>query len=37
MAAESSPATSREFYELRRYHLRRGPKQKVFDDYLRNA
>jgi hypothetical protein len=28
---------AREFYELRRYHLRRGPKQKVFDDYLRQA
>jgi hypothetical protein len=28
---------AREYYELRRYHLRRGPKQKVFDDYLRQA
>lgn len=27
----------REFYELRLYHLRRGPKQKVFDDYVREA
>jgi hypothetical protein len=35
MAAESSPA--REFYELRLYHLRRGPKQKVFDDFYRQA
>lgn len=28
---------AREYYELRRYHLRRGPKQKVFEDYLREA
>src|SRR5512138_2967152 len=27
----------REFYELRLYHLRRGPKQKLFDDFCRNA
>ncbi len=32
-----SPATSREYYELRRYHLRRGPRQRVFEDYVRNA
>lgn len=37
MAADSTPGFQREFYELRRYHLRRGPKQKVFDDYLRLA
>lgn len=37
MAADSTPGFQREFYELRRYHLRRGPKQKVFDDYLRDA
>lgn len=35
-AAESAPG-AREYYELRRYHLRRGPKQRVFEDYLRNA
>jgi len=36
--AASAPSDSpREFYELRRYHLRRGPKQKIFDDYLRTA
>ena len=35
-AAESEPAT-REFYELRLYHLRRGPKQKLFDDFFRDA
>lgn len=28
---------SREFYELRVYHLRRGPKQKLFDDFYKNA
>ena len=28
--AESSGGTARQFYELRRYHLRRGPKQKLF-------
>ena len=33
-AAESS---SREIYELRLYHLRRGPMQKRFDDYMRDA
>ena len=27
----------REYYELRQYHLRRGPKQKLFDDYFRDA
>jgi len=37
MAADSATGFQREFYELRRYHLRRGPKQKVFDDYLRQA
>jgi len=26
-----------EFYELRLYHLRRGPKQKLFDDYMQSA
>jgi hypothetical protein len=31
----SPPA--REYYELRRYHLRRGPSQKRFDDYARDA
>ena len=32
--AGSSP---REFYELRIYHLRRGPKQKLMDDFLQQA
>lgn len=35
LAADAAPA--REFYELRLYHLRRGPKQKLFDDFLRDA
>lgn len=36
-AADAPVPAEREFYELRRYHLRRGPKQKIFDDYLRDA
>lgn len=37
-AAEEKPApTAREFYELRLYHLRRGPMQKRFDDFYRTA
>lgn len=38
-AAEAGPGapTAREFYELRLYHLRRGPKQKLFDDFFKNA
>ena len=36
-AAETAPGTGREFYELRLYHLRRGPMQKRFDDFYRNA
>ncbi|MCX6903633.1 MAG: NIPSNAP family protein [Verrucomicrobia bacterium] len=35
-AAEETKA-ERQFYELRMYHLRRGPKQKIFDDYCREA
>jgi hypothetical protein len=35
-AAESSKA-AREFYELRLYHLRRGPMTKRFDDFYRDA
>ncbi len=37
MAAETPPTGAREFYELRLYHLRRGPKQKLFDDFYREA
>ena len=36
-AAEKTDRPAREFYELRLYHLRRGPKQKLFDDYVRDA
>jgi hypothetical protein len=36
-AAEQSKGATREFYELRLYHLRRGPKQKLFDDFYANA
>jgi hypothetical protein len=36
-AAEKSAATAREFYELRLYHLRRGPMQKRFDDFFRDT
>ncbi len=35
--AQTSPQTGREFYELRHYRLRRGPMQKLFDDYCREA
>jgi len=36
-AAESRSGPSRQFYELRRYHLRRGPMQQRLDDYLREG
>jgi hypothetical protein len=36
-AAESRANAAREFYELRLYQLRRGPMQKRFDDYYRDA
>lgn len=37
-AAEEAGANhAREFYELRLYHLRRGPKQKLFDEFYRGA
>ncbi len=36
-AADDAARPAREFYELRLYHLRRGPKQKLFDDYAREA
>lgn len=35
--AAEPPAGVREFYELRLYHLRRGPMVKRFDDYLRDV
>jgi len=37
-AAEAQNGNAaREYYELRLYHLRRGPKQKLFDDFYREA
>src|SRR3989442_14443018 len=36
-AAEAGAKAAREFYELRLYHLRRGPKQQLFDDFCRAA
>jgi NIPSNAP protein len=36
-ADETLKGAAREFYELRLYHLRRGPMQKRFDDFYRAA
>ena len=36
-AAEKEPGKMRHVYELRKYHLRRGPMQKRFDDFYRDA
>lgn len=36
-AADSAAKPAREFYELRTYFLRRGPKQKLFDDFASQA
>lgn len=36
-AGEPPAPPAREYYELRRYHLRRGPNQKRFEDYAREA
>src|SRR5437879_13842735 len=36
-AAEQGAKAPREFYELRLYHRVRGPKQKLFDDFYREA
>ena len=37
-AGETAPASSgREYYEIRKYLLRRGPQQKLVDDYFRDA
>jgi hypothetical protein len=35
--AEQTDRPARLFYELRLYHLRRGPMQKRFDEFYRNA
>lgn len=32
-AADQSPTSNQEFYELRQYHLRQGPMLKRFDDF----
>ena len=37
IAAEPAASSSREYYELRFYRLRRGPMQKRFDDFYREA
>jgi hypothetical protein len=36
-AAESDDPAAREYYELRLYHLRRGPKVKLLDTFMRTA
>ncbi|HEY2931805.1 MAG TPA: NIPSNAP family protein [Acidobacteriota bacterium] len=36
-AGKSEASMAREYYELRLYHLRRGPKVRMFDDFLREA
>lgn len=35
--AQEKEGAARELYELRKYYLRRGPMQKLFDDYFREA
>ena len=35
--ADDPPDDGREFYELRIFHLRRGPNVKAADDYFRSA
>ena len=36
-AGDGDVSTGREFYELRLYHLRRGPKTELFDRFYREA
>jgi len=36
-ASQGEVSSSREYYELRLYHLRRGPQVKLVDDFLANA
>jgi hypothetical protein len=36
-AEDEGKTPEREYYELRRYHLRMGPKQKLFEEYFRHA
>ncbi len=37
LTAQESTKPGREFYELRLYHLRRGPKLKLLDNFYRDA
>ncbi len=36
-SAQEKNEAGREFYELRLYHLRKGPKQKLFDQFYKEA
>jgi hypothetical protein len=36
-AADTAQDAGREYYELRTYHLRRGPKERLMADYCRDA
>ena len=36
-AADAAGSGGREYYVLTRYHLRRGPRVKMFEDYLKDA
>jgi hypothetical protein len=36
-AADQNDKSTREYYELRLYHLRRGPKVKLFNDFFRDV
>lgn len=36
-AAEKSESSARDYYQLKVVHLRKGPKQKLFDDFYRDA
>ena len=36
-ASRTAPVRATEYYELRRYHLRRGPQTRIVDDYWRQA
>jgi hypothetical protein len=37
LPTQNAPERPSEYYELRRYHLRRGPSQQLVDEYLRAA
>jgi hypothetical protein len=36
-ALAAQPNTQREYYELRAYHLRRGPRERLMSDYVKDA